>query len=373
MNLRRVGLLMWKEAKQLFRDKMLLPLVFIMPLMQLIMFGYVVGADVTNLRTVVVDQDHSVTSRALTEAFASSGYFRIVDRLASENDIRPVMDAGNAAVAVLLPPGMERDLLAGEKTAMEIVVDGSDSKTASVASGYAAQVVGAFERERLTALGAMPDGPGIDARVRVLFNPALRSVNAMIPGLVAMILMLSVSSIMSQSVVRERERGTLEQLFVTPISRAEYVVGKVLPYVVVAIIQTLSVMAVGVFWFRVPFNGSFFVLGVGLLLFMLACIGQGLIISMISHTRHQAQQMTMFILIPTMVLSGFIFPIESMPATIVPLTYLIPMRYILVIARSNAMKGAGFGALWPQFVAMAIFGAVMFGAGVSRFRKQLAD
>ncbi|MHB1341290.1 MAG: ABC transporter permease [Coriobacteriia bacterium] len=373
MNLSRVGLLMWKETRQLFRDRMLLPLVFIMPVMQLIMFGYVVGADVTNLRTVIVDQDHSSTSRAITEAFSSSGYFRIVETLSAEGDIRPVMDAGDATVAVLLPPGLERDLTGGEKVALEIVVDGSDSKTASVASGYAAQVVSSFERERLSALGAMPDGPGIDARVRVLFNPALRSVNAMIPGLVSMILMLSVSSIMSQSVVRERERGTLEQLFVTPIGRADYVTGKVLPYVVIAIVQTLTVMAVGVFWFRVPFNGSFFVLGVGLLLFMLTSIGQGLIISMISHTRHQAQQMTMFILIPTMVLSGFIFPIESMPANIVPLTYFIPMRYILVIARSNAMKGAGFDALWPQFVAMALFAVVVFGFGISRFRKQLAD
>ncbi|MDO9557709.1 MAG: ABC transporter permease [Coriobacteriia bacterium] len=373
MNPRRIRLLMWKEVLQLLRDKMMLPLIFVMPVMQLVMFGYVVGADVTNLRTVIVDQDHTATSRAITEAFSSSGYFRIVDRLDSEGAIRPVMDAGDAAVAVLLPPGMERDLAGGEKVALEIVVDGSDSKTASVASGYAAQVVASFERERLTALGAMPDGPGIDARVRVLFNPALRSVNAMIPGLVTMVLMLSVSSIMSQAVVRERERGTLEQLFVTPIGRAEYVIGKVVPYVGIAIIQTLSVMMVGVFWFRVPFYGSVWVMTLGLLLFMLAGIGQGLIISMISHTRHQAQQTTMFILIPTMVLSGFIFPIESMPASIVPLTYLIPMRYILVIARSNAMKGAGFEALWPQFVAMAAFAVVMFGFGVSRFRKQLAD
>ena len=240
-----------------------------------------------------------------------------MDRLDSEDDIRATMDEGKAMVAVLLPPGMERDLAAGETSAT-----GDRSSTARTArrhrwpAGYAAQVVASFERERLTALGAVPDGPGIDARVRVLFNPSLRSVNAMIPGLVAMILMLSVSAIMSQAVVRERERGTLEQLFVTPIGRAEYVIGKVVPYVGIAIIQTLSVMIVGVLWFKVPFSGTAWIMALGLLLFLFTGIGQGLIISMISNTRHQAQQTTMFILIPTMVLSGFIFPIESMPAAI---------------------------------------------------------
>ncbi|MDY0339616.1 MAG: ABC transporter permease [Coriobacteriia bacterium] len=373
MNLRRIGLLMWKEVLQLSRDKMMLPLIFLMPVMQLIMFGYVVGADVTNIRTVIVDQDHTVMSRDITEAFSASGYFKIVDRLDSEDDVQPAIDEGTAMVAVLLPPGMERDIASGEQVPLEVIVDGSDSKTASVASGYAAQVVASYERERLTALGAVPDGPGIDARVRVLFNPSLRSVNAMIPGLVAMILMLSVSAIMSQAVVRERERGTLEQLFVTPIGRAEYVIGKVVPYVGIAIIQTLSVMVVGVLWFQVPFYGTAWIMALGLLLFLFTGIGQGLIISMISNTRHQAQQTTMFILIPTMVLSGFIFPIESMPAAIQPLTYFIPMRYILVIARSNAMKGAGMSALWPQFVAMAVFAIVVFGFGISRFRKQLAD
>lgn len=373
MNGRRIRLLMWKEFLQLVRDRMMLPIIFIMPIMQLIMFGYVVGSDVTNLRTIVVDQDHTATSRSLAEAFSSSGYFKIVTRLDAEADIRQAMDGGDATVAVLLPPGLERDLASGKAVSVEVVVDGSDTKTASVASGYAAQVVASFDTARLRALGAMPDGPGVDARVRVLFNPSLRSVNAMIPGLVSMILMLSVSAVMSQAVVRERESGTLEQLFVTPIGRAEYVMGKVMPYVLLAILQTVMVVLVGIYWFRVPFNGSALVMGAGLFLFMLTGVGQGLIISMISHTRHQAQQTTMFILIPTMVLSGFIFPIESMPPAIVPVTFLIPMRYILVIARSNAMKGTGFGPLWPQFVAMAVFGIVMFAFGISRFRKQLSD
>lgn len=373
MNPRRIRLLMWKEMLQLLRDRALLPLIFIMPVMQLIMFGYVVGADVTNLRTVVVDQDHSASSRALADAFSSSGYFRIVDRLPSEDAIRQPMDRGDAAVAILIPPGMEADLAAGKNTSVEIVVDGSDSKTGSVASGYATRVVTSFEKQRLTTLGRVPDGPGLDPRVRVLFNPSLRSVNAMIPGLAAMILMITSAGIMSQAVVGEREKGTLEQLFVTPIGRAEYVIAKVTPYVGLGIVQTILVMIVGRLWFHVSFSGSMLVSGLGLFLFLLTGIGTGLIISMISRTRQQAQQATMFILIPTMVLSGFIFPIASMPESIQPITYLIPMRYILEIARSNAMKGSGFQALWSQFVAMAVFAVTVFGIGVSFFRKQLAD
>jgi ABC-2 type transport system permease protein len=185
--------------------------------------------------------------------------------------------------------------------------------------------------------------------------------------------MLSMSAVMSQAVVKEREKGTLEQMFVTPITRGEYLIGKVTPYILISFLQAGLVMFVGSWWFNVPFNGSVLVIGLGLLLFMFTALGQGLFISTISRTRQQAQQGTMFILIPTMVLSGFIFPIESMPAAVVPLTYLVPLRYVIVVLRSNWMKGAGLDALWPQLVAMAVFSAVVFFAALARFRKRLAD
>jgi len=195
----------------------------------------------------------------------------------------------------------------------------------------------------------------------------------MIPGLVAMILLLSITAVMSQAVVKERERGTLEQMFVTPITRGEYLVGKIVPYIAIAILQVLMIMLVGRFWFRVPINGSLLVIGSGILLFLFTAVGQGLGVSMLSKTRHQAQQMTMFIMIPTMVLSGFIFPIESMPAAIVPITYFIPLRYALVVLRSATMKGSGFGALWPELLAMALFSVLVFGFAMSRFSKRLAE
>lgn len=373
MSLRRIRLLVWKELLQLRRDRLLLPLVFIMPLLQLIMFGYVVGSDVTNIPTAIVDQDRTATSRALSSAFENTGYFTIKVRPAEESAVQPLMDGNVVKVAVLIPPGLERGLARGEHVDVAIVVDGVESKTASVASGYAAQILGDFTRERLEETGLVPEGAGIDARVRVLFNPSLRAVNAMIPGLVATILLISIGAIMSQAVVREREQGTLEQMFVTPIGRGEYLIGKLIPYIALAVVQVAVVMLVGIYWFRVPFNGSLIVIGTGLLLFLFSAIGQSLLISTVSRTRQQAQQATMFVLIPTMVLSGFIFPVESMPAPVVPLTYLIPLRYALIVLRGSFMKGAGFAALWPEFLAMAIFAVVIFGLALARFHKRLAD
>lgn len=373
MSWRRIGLLMWKEALQFRRDRMMVPLVLIMPVLQLVMFGYVVGSDVRNIPAAIVDSDHTATSRDVSSAFENAGYFNIVERPGSESDLQPLMDGNRVQVALVLPAGLERDLARGEQVPVGIIVDGADSKTASVASGYAAQTLADWSRSRLEASGLMPDGASIDARVRVLFNPTLRAVNAMVPGLVAYILLLTLTSIMSQAVVRERERGTLEQMFVTPITRGEYLIGKVAPFVLLSIVQVALVMGIAMWWFDVPFYGDVLVIAAGMLLFMFTVIGQGIFISTVSHTRHQAQQATMFMLIPTMVLSGFIFPIESMPATIVPLTYLIPLRYALVILRSSFMKGAGWEALWPHFAAMAVFAIVIFGASLTRFQKRLTD
>lgn len=373
MSFARIRLLIWKEFLQLSRDRLFLPIIFLMPILQLVMFGYVVGSDVRNLPTAIVDYDNTVVSHDLSAALASSGYFTVLEHPASETALVPLMDSSEVQVALIVPKGFAASLERGEQVPVEIVVDGSDSKTASVASGYAAQTIADWNRRRIEALGLTMQGPGVDARVRVLFNPTLEAVNAMIPGLIALIMMLSITAIMSQSVVKERERGTLEQMFVTPITRGEYLLGKITPYTTISVVQVLLVGVVGRLWFRVPFNGNYAVVAVGLLLFLFTAIGQGLIVSMLSRTRHQAQQATMFILIPTMVLSGFIFPIESMPPAIVPITYLIPLRYELVVLRSEFMKGSGFDALWPQLAAMAAFSTVIFGFAIARFSKRLAE
>jgi ABC-2 type transport system permease protein len=284
-----------------------------------------------------------------------------------------MLDSGQAKVGIVITEGTEAGLAEGRSVPVGIVVDGSDSKLAAVASGYSAQVISAFNQRRIENMGIDLAGPGVDARVRVLYNPTLSAVNTMIPGLLASVLMISMMSIMAQAVVRERERGTLEQMFVTPIGRGEYLIGKVIPYVIVAIAQMTLVTLVGRYWFGVPFNGQITVVATGLLLFMLTGIGLGLLVSLVSRTRQQAQQTVMFILIPTMVLSGFIFPIESMPKTIQPVTYLVPMRYALEVLRGSFVKGSGFSELAFPLVAMAVFSFVIFGIAVLRFSKRLQD
>jgi ABC-2 type transport system permease protein len=373
MNGRRLRLIMWKELVQLRRDPLLLRLIFLMPILQLLLFGYVVAADVRNLPTAVVDEDHSVLSRQLADAFSASGYFVLTERPANETALTPVIDAGRVAVALVIPAGMSDSIKRGQTVPIGIVVDGADSKTASVASGYAAQIIAEFNRRQLGLAAREAKGPGIDSRVRVVFNPSLKSVNAMIPGLISAILLISMGAIMSQAVVRERARGTLEQMLVTPISRGEYLLGKVLPYVGVAAIQSAFVAVIGRYWFRVPFNGAVITVIVSLGLFMLTCIGIGLLVSLASKTQQQAQQTIMFIVLPSMVLSGFIFPIESMPAAVVPLTYLIPLRYALEAMRGAFLKGSDIPDLAVPLLAMAAFAVVIFGVAVTRFSKRLSE
>ena len=372
---RHTQLVMWKETLQMLRDRALLPLIFIAPILQLIMFGYVVGSDVRNLPTAVVDQDNTTMSRRVTDAFSGSTYFTVTARPGSESDVKPLMDGNQVTVAIIIPKGFEDGVRAGRSMPVEVIVDGSDSKTSQVAAGYSASILASLSNALYPARPGVSQAslPGVDARVRVLFNPSVSSVNVMVPGLMAFILMLSGTSVMSQAVVRERERGTLEQIFVTPISRSEYLTGKIMPYVAVSIIQITAVFVVGTLWFRVPFSGSLLVVGAATLLFMLTTLGMGLLVSTVSRTRQQAQQGVMFILLPSMVLSGFIFPIESMPAVIQPITYLIPLRYVLIALRSNFLKGSSFIDLWPQFLGMAIFAVVVFATAIWRFQKRLAD
>jgi len=373
MSLSRIRLLMWKEFLQLKRDRLLLPLLLIMPLLYLVMFGYVVGVDINNIPTAIVDQDRTPASRALGEAFTTSGFFDVTEYPPDEQSIQPLMDGNRIQAALLIPPGFERSLERGDRVVVTMIVDGTDSKTASVASSYTQQIVLDANQTMLQEMGLSSNAIGIDSHIRVLYNPSLRNVNAMIPALGAFIFMMIIMAIMSQAVVRERERGTLEQMFVTPITRTEYLLGKITPYLILASIQVTFVLVLGMVWFDVPFYGNVLVIGTGLLLFAFSAIGLALAISMVSKTRQQAQQTLMFILLPTMVLSGFIFPIESMPDPVVPLTYLIPLRYIIIVLRDNWMKGAGFDILWPEMLALAGFSVVFFVLALARFHKRLTD
>ncbi|MGV8908501.1 MAG: ABC transporter permease, partial [Propionicimonas sp.] len=259
MSPKRIRLLIWKEFTQLRRDPLLIRLLLMMPVLQLILFGYVVAVDVRNLSTAVVDLDRSSVSRELESAFSASGYFTITSHVATEDALRPLLDRGTVKVALVIPEGTQDRLTRGETAPIGIIVDGSDSQISAVGSGYASQIVAQFNTQRRDALGIQLAAPSIDARVRVMFNPTLDPINTMIPGLIAAIMMISLMVIMSQAVVKERESGTLEQMFVTPIKATEYLIGKLTPYAVLATAQMLLVAAGGLFWFKVPFNGSIWV------------------------------------------------------------------------------------------------------------------
>jgi len=377
MSWRRIRFLIWKEFTQIRRDRAMIPLILLMPVIQLVLFGYVVGSDVRNLRLAVLDNDHSQQSERVVQAFTSSGYFTLVARPTSEAGVKQVMDGSQAVIAIEIPQGFSDAIKARQPEQIGVIIDGSDSRTGQVAAGYAQGVIanlsGEFYALPSAVPGAAPTPLGIDSRIRVLYNPTLRAVNTMIPALLAFVLLMSTQNLMSQAIVKERERGTLEQLFVTPIGRSDYLLGKLIPYIGIAVVQVTVTFLVGVLWFQVPFRGSLLLLFSGLMLFMLSALGLGMIVSLLSRTRQQAQQTSMFLQMPSMMLSGFMFPVEAFPRWLYLLTFLIPLRYILVIVRSNFLKGSPFWALWPQFVAMALFSVGIFFLGLSRFHKRLAD
>ncbi len=372
MNRRRVRALIWKEFRQLRRDPMLVRLLLFMPVLQLLLFGYVVAVDVRSIATAVVDLDRSAVSRALADSFEASGYFKVTTRPASEAALQPLLDGGQVRVAVVIPEGTEATLLSGGRAGIGIVVDGSDSQISSIATGYASQVVAHANSERLS----LPPGvtaPGIDARIRVLYNPTLAPINTMIPGLIAAIVMLSLGAVMSQAVVRERESGTLEQLFVTPIRPTEYIIGKVTPYALLSLGQMVIVLVVGLWWFGVPFQGNAWIAALGLGLFLLVSIGLGLLISLASRTRAQAIQTVLFVMLPMMVLSGFLFPVESMPALVQPLTALLPLTHALTVLRSSFLKDSTLADLAVPLLALAGFAIVTFGWAVLATRRRLTE
>lgn len=377
MSWRRIRFLVWKEFTQIRRDRAMLPLILIMPVLQLILFGYVVGSDVRNLNLAVLDNDHSIQSERVVEAFTSSGYFRLVARPSSEAEVKQVMDGSQAIIAIEIPKGFSDAIKARRPEQVGIIIDGSDSRTGQVAAGYAQGVIANLSGQFYASPSARPSQQatplGVDSRIRVLYNPTLRAVNTMVPALLAFVLLMSTQNLMSQAIVKERERGTLEQLFVTPVGRSDYLFGKLIPYIGIAVVQVTVTFIVGVSWFQVPFRGSLLLLFGGLMLFMLSALGLGMIVSLMSRTRQQAQQTSMFLQMPSMMLSGFMFPIEAFPRWLYFITFLIPLRYILVIVRSNFLKGSTFMALWPQFLAMALFSVAIFLFGLSRFHKRLAD
>lgn len=376
--MRTIISLVKKEFLQVLRDRKLLPIVFLAPIIQLILFGYVVSTDIKNLPLVVQDSDKSALSRRIAQRFENSGVFKIVDYIDNDRQIIESLDSGKASLAVVIPPGFSNDVNASRKPQLEIVMDGTDSNSATQAQADAVGVISSINAEliseKLSKNSAFSANiSSVSSPTRVLFNPNLKSVNYMVPGLIGLILTLTTTMLTSLAIVKEKEHGTLEQLIVSPIKRYQLIAGKILPFVIIGFIDVILIVAAGKFWFGTPFRGRFLLLLVLSGVFLFTTIGQGLLASTISQTQQQAMMTSWFFLFPAMLLSGFVFPIENMPKIIQYVTYLIPLRYFLVIVRGIFLKGIGIRILWEQVLAMGILGSSIFVLSVLRFRKKLAE
>jgi ABC-2 type transport system permease protein len=372
--MRRLRHMMRKELLELRQDPKLFGILFVAPLLQLTFLGYAATTDVRNVPVVVADADRSAASRELVQRFDGSPYFTIAGMVTSVNDIDEWLEHGDAWMALSIPAGYGSLLGRGSPAAVQVVADGTDANSTTVALGYAQNLVAAYSQELVVERLRLAEAPrpAIEPRIRVWFNPRLESREFMIPGIVAMLLLVITTNLSSMAIVREKELGTLEQLNVTPVTRWEIIIGKLLPYGVIGIIDVILVTAFAVLWFRIPLLGSPVLLFACSVIYLLTTLGLGLFISTISATQQQAMMTgTFFFLMPMLYLSGFIFPIENMPTLIQQLTYLIPLRYFIVIVRGIFMKGVGVEVLWPQILALFAWGVGILVLAVARSRKTL--
>jgi ABC-2 type transport system permease protein len=376
--MRRILFMMWKEVLELRQDPRIFSIIFIAPVVQLTILGYAATTDVTNVPIVIVDADRSTASRALISRFTASNIFKVVALVSSMQDVDPYIEKGEAWMAVAIPPRYGEGLQTGRPVQLQIVADGSDASSTNIALGYASNLIADYAQDLVqksarTAGAVSASGGGIDPRVRVWFNPRIESRYFMLPGIFALLLLVVTANLSSMAVVREREIGTLEQLNVTPLSRLELIFGKLVPYAVIGMIDAMIVLVVIVFWFQVPLRGSFWLLLGMSSIYLLTTLGLGLFISTISNTQQQAMMTsTFFFMTPMMYLSGFVFPIENMPAWIQPLTFLIPLRYFVIILRGIFLQGVGLETLWPQALALLAWGVAILTLAVLRSSKRLA-
>ena len=376
--LTRVVELVRKEFLQIFREPKLRRLILVAPIIQLVVFGYAVSTDVRNVSTYLVDYDRTALSRELVDSLTSSGYFRITGSGLDPDQLTRVLDHGDAVTGIVIPPGFQRDIDAGKNATVQLLFDGTNSNIATIAKGYAERIVTDFSiRHRgRGAIGLSPGVSGatrvpVDLRERAWFNPELESRNYNVPAVVGAIIMLMCLLLTSLAVVREREIGTLEQLMVSPLQPAELVIGKTIPFALIGLFDLILVTTIGIFWFDIPFRGSFLLLFVASVLYLLSGLGIGLFISTISSTQQEAFMSSFLVFMPTILLSGFMFPVTSMPKIFQWITIINPMRHYLDIVRGTFLKGASFVHLWPQFLALTIIGVSILVFAAGRFEKRV--
>jgi ABC-2 type transport system permease protein len=368
-NVERINQMVRKEFIQIFRDRRMKAIVFVIPLLQTMVFGYAVTMDVNNIPTAVYDLDRSSESRELARRLTASGYFDVRYAPRSPAELQDLLDRSKVTFALQIDRGFSSDLKRLRSASVQVLVDGTDSNTGIVALDYANRIMLRYQRDLAASGPALP--VRIDLRQRAWYNPELKSKNYNVPGVIAMVIMLTSLLLTSMAVVREREIGTMEQLMVTPLRPAELILGKTIPFAVIAFFDMVLVTAFGVLLFDIPIRGSLLILPLSTAIYLLSILGIGLAISTLAKTQQQALMSTFLFYMPAVLLSGFMFPIENMPDIFQYMTYLNPLRYFLIIIRGLFLKGNGMDILWPQMAALLVIGAVVIALSTLRFRKRL--
>ncbi|MFN8481814.1 MAG: ABC transporter permease [Anaerolineae bacterium] len=371
--LTRIFAVLRKEFIQIVRDPRTLAVMFFIPIVQLFVLGYAATNDVDHIPTAVLDWDNTRESRTLVDAYRASGYFDIRYYADNEAELQRLVDGGQARSGLVIPRGFGSDLARDHRAQVAVIIDGSDPTIANTALS-AASAVGQAQGARVAAsLSGLTSQtmPGVDVRPRVWYNPQLASANFMVPGIIGVVMQLLTILLTSMAIVRERERGTLEQLIVTPLKSGELIVGKLVPYVFIAFLDTMLILALGVWWFRVPIAGSLPLLMGLSALGLMTSLSLGLLISTVSKTQQEAMLLSFFVIIPSIFLSGFVFARDAMPLALRLIGYAIPMTYFLVIVRGIMIKGIGLDLLRTEVLAMTAFGVFILTVAAMRFRKRL--
>jgi ABC-2 type transport system permease protein len=374
MNSRLISMIR-KEFIQLFRDKRMLALILVLPLVQMFLLGYAFNNELHDVPMAVFDQSHSAEGRSLLDAFQTSDYFELAYSINSDAEMRKLIEDSKVAVGLVIPPDYAAQVHKGQAQ-VAFILDGSDASRATtalsaaqlIAQDYATGLL--IQKMRRSGMNFQFQLP-VEVRTTVWYNPDMVTAYFMIPGVIGMVLFTITAILTATSVVRERERGTIEQLIVTPIRPWELVVGKILPYVILSLFDTFEVIALGHFWFGVPVRGSLLMIGLLSMLFLLSGLGIGLFASTIANTQQEAMLTVFMTLLPGIFLAGFLFPIDNMPPFLQAISYIIPLRYFLRIIRVLLLKGVGLASIWNDVIALTIFGGLIMGAAAMRFRKRL--
>lgn len=365
-----------KELLQLLRDKRSLPMILVLPVLQVLLFGYVAGSDIKNIKFATIDRDNSALSREIVAKIDHSRFFINQGQVTEYSRLERMVDAGDIKIGLVIPAGFEREVNRNAQPKLQVIIDGTDSNTATIAQNYFLSIINSKAQQIIAARflksgGVTASTQPIAFNYRVFYNPELKSAWYMVPGITIMVLLLITTMLTALSIVKEKELGTIEQIMVTPVKSWEFIIGKILPFPFIGMLDVLLVGTTGSLWFGVPIRGSILLLLFCSVLFIMTTLGIGLLISSISSTQQQAMLSTMFFLLPNILLSGFVSPIANMPKVLQWITYIIPARYFIEIVRSIYLKGIGITYLYPQILALFVIGVLILGYSIKSFHKQL--